>query len=155
MWENLVRYFKSPKTCLSKTIDCRPLNASLVGFNHKFLRALILVILGWTHLWNLEQLNHLCLFWMWKRILHYFSLSSVSSPFHVETAHQIWLIIDLIHPFKVWHGFFFAAAAKFFLMLSQKWQISNWCIEYFSHFRSCVSWFVNVCLLLFDHAICS
>ena len=131
MWANLVSYFKSPKTCLSKTIDCRALNVSLVGFNHNFLYALLLVILGWTHWWNLEQID-LCLFCMWKRILHHFSFSSVSSPSHVETAHQRWLMIDLIHSFKAWHGFFFAAAAKFFLILLQKCEISNWCIVSFS-----------------------
>ena len=130
MWANLVSYFKSPKTCLSKTIYCRALNVSLVGFNHNFLYTLLLVILGWTHWWNLEQID-LCLFCMWKRILHHFSFSSVSSPSHVETAHQRWLMIDLIHPLKAWHDFFFAAAAKFFLILLQKCQISNWCIVSF------------------------
>ena len=65
---------------------------------------------------------------MWKRILYHFSLSCVSSPTHVEIAHQRWLMIDLIHPFKAWHDFFFAAAVKFFLILLQKCQIWNWCL---------------------------
>ena len=125
VWENLGRYFKSPKTYFAKTIDSRALNASLVRFDHNSLHAMLLVILGWTHLWNLEQLDQLCLFWMWKKRLHHFSLSSVSSPSHDEIAHQRWLMIDLIYPFKAWHGFFFAAAAKFFLKLLQKCQISN------------------------------
>ena len=102
--------------------------------NHNFLCTLLLVILGWTHLWNLEQLDDLCLFWMRKRILHHFSLSSVSSPSHAETAHQRGLMIDLIHSFKAWYGFYFAAVAKFFLILLQKWQILNWCIVSFSLF---------------------
>ena len=131
VWENVVRYFKSLKICLSKTIDCRALNASLVGFNHNFLRALLLVILGWTQLWNLEHLGHLCLFWIWKRILQHFSISNVLSPLHVETAHQRWWMIDLTHSFKASHGFFFAAATTFFLILLQKCQISNWCIVSF------------------------
>ena len=74
---------------------------------------------------------------MWKRILYHFSPSSVSSPLHVETAHQRSLMTDLIHTFKAWHGFFFAAAAKFFLILLQKCQISNWCIVSFSFSLMC------------------
>ena len=133
VWEILARYFKSRKTCLSKTIDCTALHASLFGFNLNFLRALLLVIFGWVHLWNLEQLDHLCFFWMWKRILHHFSLSSVSSPSHVETASQRWLMIDLIHQFNsnTRNDLFFAADTKFFLMLLQKYKKSIWCIVSF------------------------
>ena len=131
MSEILARYFKSPKTCLSKTVDCRALNASLFEFNLNFLRAVLLVVLGWAHLWNLEQLDHLYFFWMWKRMLHHFSHSSVSSPPHVEAAQQRWLMIDLIHQLKAWNDFFFAASTKFFLMLLRKCQKWIWCVVSF------------------------
>ena len=74
---------------------------------------------------------------MWKRTLNHFSLSSVSSLSHVETAHQRWLMIVLIHPFKAWNGFLFAANAKFFVIIFQQCRISNWCIVSFSFSLRC------------------
>ena len=88
--------------------------------------------------------SRLCLFLMWKRILHHFSLSSVWSSSHAETAHQRGFMIDLIHSFKAWYGFYFAAVAKLFLILLQKWQILNWCIVSFSLFVRC--FLISECL---------
>ena len=69
---------------------------------------------------------HLCLFWIWERIIIHFLCKSSTTPSLAAQAIHKWFLIDWTHFKNILQDTFWLALISFFLMFLTKYLTLNW-----------------------------